>query len=383
MNKVVKIFFHPHNTLIMKHKGILTVCPMLFILVATLLVMVVPGSAIDPLAKATPKISPTTVVQADLTLGQVDVTQLKALLPDLLSKDAKYVILSSKRIVRVTDYSGNVEALRSFLKVMDSPPTNVRIEITHRAMNQGQTRAARVSGQFITPLNNRTFANIQPQNTPGVIRRVTTPGTNNRLPVTTTSSGRIILPNNGSLNVDLLNQKGASDRLDRMFTLVKSGGEGVFEVVRDVPMVNYFTRYIMGNVANFNVLGPGTINGAFLAGGTFEVPEFRWERVGSQLVVRPIVQGNLITIEVTPRFKAIVIANPQKLAERRLNDFLTGEDQYVTLTSLKTTVTVLSGQTITIGGFPAATSEFNRNFFGGTTSSGAGGGSITLKATIQ
>ena len=379
------MFTHPHNILIMKNKGIWTAWTTLPILVIAVFFVVTPGNASEPSTKPaqTPPIPKKGMIQADLSLGYVDLSQLRNLLPDLLSKEARYVILNNKRIVRITDYPGNIEALRGFLKAMDVPPINVRIEVTNRAMNQGQTSVARVGGQIVTPINNRSLTSIQPRNTPGVIRRVTTPGSNSRLPVQTTSQGRIILPNKGSIDVNMLNQKGSSDRLDRIFTLVRNGGEGVIEVVKEVPMVDYFTRYIMGNVANFNVLGPGTINGQFLAGGTFEVPEFRWEKVGSQLVVRPVVQGNLITIEVTPRFAAIVIANPQKLAERRLNDFLTGEDQYVTLTSLKTTVTVQSGQTVTIGGFPAATTEFNRNFWGGSRSSASGGGSITLKATIQ
>ncbi|NOY00520.1 MAG: hypothetical protein GXP30_12405 [Verrucomicrobia bacterium] len=363
----------------MKNIAIRTLFAFLTILGLTLFLPGGPANAANPPAAAPRK----NMVQVDLPLGHANATQLKALLPDLLSKDARYIILNSKRIVRITDYPDNIEALRGFLKAMDVAPTNVRIEITHRSMNQGQSNSARLGGQVITPFNNRTFINGQAGNTPGVIRRVTTPGTNNRLPIRTTNQGRIILPNRGSVNVDLLKQRGTSDRLDRMFTLVRSGKESVIEVVRDVPMVDFFTRYIVGNVANFNVRGPGTINGQFVAGGTFELPEFRWEKVGSQLVVRPIVQGNLITIEITPRFAAVVIANPQKLTERRLNDFLTGEDQYVTLTSMKTTVTVQSGQAITIGSFPAATAEFNRYFRGGSLSSGSGGGSITLKATIQ
>ena len=364
----------------MKHKGTRSLFTLLAIFGLASFSATNSGGAADTPAKAAQK----SMVQVDLPLGHSNTTQLKSLLPDLLSKDARFIILNSKRIVRITDYPENIEALRGFLKAMDVAPTNVRIEITHRSMNQGQTSGARVSGQIITPLNNRTFINGQPGNTPGVIRRVTTPGTNNRIPIQRTNQGRIILPNKGSVNVDLLKQNGTSDRLDKMFTLVRSGKESVIEVVRDVPMVDYFTRYIVGNVANFNVRGPGDINGQFVAGGTFELPDFRWEKVGSQLVVRPTVQGNLITVEITPRFAAIVIANPQKLAERRLNDFLTGEDQYVTLTSLKTTVTVQSGQTITIGSFPAATTEFNRYFLGGSSrSSGSGGGSITLKATIQ
>lgn len=323
----------------------------------------------------------TGMVQVDLPLGQASPTQLKELLPDLLSKKARFVILSSKGILRITDYPDNIESLRIFLKAMRVAPRNVRIEVTQRSINQNQTSGARIRGQVLTPVDNRGFINGQTRNTAGVIRRVTTPGNRSQLPIRT-SSGRIILPNKGSLDIDMVNQRGSSGSLNRIYTLVKSGGEGLLEVVREIPMVDYFTRYKVGSVA-FNVRGPGTINQNFAAGGTFELPEFRWEKAGAQLIVRPIVHGDLITIEVIPRISAIVIANPQKLTERRLNDFLTGADQYVTYTGLKTTVTVKSGHTITIGSFPAATREFNTYFWGGTRSSSSGSGSITLKASIQ
>ncbi|MFK5920785.1 MAG: hypothetical protein QM496_01290 [Verrucomicrobiota bacterium] len=369
----------------MKNKGLQTTILLCFILIGALPGLLRPLSAADisSPSKTTSASKPQAkgMIQVDLPLGHADLTQIKALLPDLLSKQARHVILASQRIVRITDYPDNIEALRGFLKAMDVAPRNVRIEVTQRSTNQMNTTGGRINGQVLTPLGKRVFVNGQARNTPGVIRQVTSPGGNSRLPVRT-NSGRIILPNNGSFDVNLINQKKSTDSLNRMFTLVKSGGEGVLEVVREIPMIDYFTRYKVGNVG-FNVRGPGTINQNFIAGGTFEVPEFRWEKAGAQLLVRPTVQGNLITIEVIPRISAVVIANPQKLNERRLNDFLTGEDQYVTYTGLKTTVTVQSGQTITIGSFPAATSEFNSYFWGGTRSSAAGGGSITLKATVQ
>ncbi|MCF6314391.1 MAG: hypothetical protein L3J39_18225 [Verrucomicrobiales bacterium] len=335
---------------------------------------------------STPKTQPSTtpstdMAQVDLPIGSASPTQLKELLPDLLSKKARFVILSSKGILRITDYPNNIESLRIFLKAMHVAPRNVRIEVTQRSTNQTQTRGTRIRGQVLTPVGTRGFINGHPGNTPGVIRRVTTPGSRSQLPIRT-SSGRIILPNKGSLDIDMVNQRGSSSSLNRIYTLVKSGGQGLLEVVRDIPMVDYFTRYKVGNVA-FNVRGPGNINQNFAAGGTFELPEFRWEKAGAQLIVRPIVHGDLITIEVIPRISAVVIANPQKLTQRRLNDFLTGADQYVTYTGLKTTVTVKSGHTITIGSFPAATREFNAYFWGGTRSTSSGGGSITLKATIQ
>ena len=320
------------------------------------------------------------MVQAKLPLGQADLTQVKKLLPDLLSKDARYVILKITRTLKITDYPANIEALRTFIKALDVSPRNVRIEVTHRSSNQFNTSGGQINGQLTRPLNNRKLINNNYQNTPGVTRQVTS-GSNTRLPMRS-NSGHIILPNKGSLDINIINQKRLSGQLNHMFILVRSGGEGFLEIVKEIPMADFFTRYKVGNFA-FNVRGPGTINQNFAAGGTFELPEFRWEKSGAQLLVRPIIQGNLITIEVMPRISAVVIANPQKLSERRLNDYLTGADQYVTYTGLKTTVTIQSGQSITIGSFPAASSEFNSYFWGSSQNSASGGGSITLKATIQ
>ena len=102
-----------------------------------------PAKAADPSAAKR-------MVQADLPIGFANLNQLKSLLPDLVSKDGRYVILNSKRTIRITDYAENIEALRTFLKAMDTPPTNVRIEITHRAVNQLNTSGAQVIGSMAT-----------------------------------------------------------------------------------------------------------------------------------------------------------------------------------------------------------------------------------------
>ncbi|MGB3121239.1 MAG: hypothetical protein WBE58_20620 [Verrucomicrobiales bacterium] len=118
-------------------------------------------------------------------------------------------------------------------------------------------------------------------------------------------------------------------------------------------------------------------------GGTFDAPVFRWERAGAELMVRPIAQGDLITVEVVPRISAIVIANPQAFRDRGINTHLTGADQYVEFTSLKTTVTIANGATLTIGSFDKADGEFNRHFWGYGNRTSGGAGSITLKVTLE
>ncbi|NNE94114.1 MAG: hypothetical protein HKN23_20905, partial [Verrucomicrobiales bacterium] len=90
-------------------------------------------------------------------------------------------------------------------------------------------------------------------------------------------------------------------------------------------------------------------------------------------------------VEVVPQISAIVVTNPQKLKNRGINTHLTGADQYVSYTRLKTTVTVQNGATVTIGGFTNAPAEFNRAFYGngGFGSNAGAAGSITLRATIE
>ena len=147
-------------------------------------------------------------------------------------------------------------------------------------------------------------------------------------------------------------------------------------------MVDYFTRLRVTDYLPLVIRGPNRQVVTLVPGGTFEVPEFRWEKAGSELLVKPIVHGDLITVTVVPRISAIVIANPQKFQERRINSYLTGADQYVEYTSLATQVTIANGATLTIGSFGSAPAEFNRNFWGYGSQSSSTSGTITLKATI-
>jgi hypothetical protein len=312
------------------------------------------------------------------------------MLPDITSKDGKCIFLEISRELRITDTPQNIAAVREVVKVLSVPPKNVKIEVTAMSIGTSRTVGGVVQGRVISPATNRVQGgfitnNPQPFNTPGVIRQPTVNGRPVRGPIQT-NSGRIIMPS-GEVDIGIggVSQRGENSSLNQQFIMVRSGGTGTLEVVREVPLVDYFTRYFAGGnaVGPFVLRGPGNFVQLIAPGGTFEVPEFRWEKAGAQLLVRPTIYGNLITVELVPQISAIVTANPQKVRDRQLNTYLTGADQYVQYTRLKTTVTVANGATVMIGGFTDAPADFNRHFFGFGNSTGGSTGSITLKATIE
>lgn len=329
----------------------------------------------------TPPVPPG-MVTMNLKLGIADIESVRETLPDLLSKDSRYEILEKIRVLRVTDRPENIEAVRQIIAALSVPVPNVRLEVTTRTVGTSGFAGGNVSGAVPLPGGGVIIANPPPGQTPGVIRRQTIDGRPVPGPAIG-GGGRIILPR-GGVEIGGNVQQGGNDSLVRQSILVRSGGTGILEVVREVPMVDYFTRLNVMSYLPLVIRGPNNQDIITLVpGGTFEVPEFRWERAGAELMVKPVAQGDLITVEVIPRISAIVIRNPGAFRDRAMNTHLTGVDQYVEFTSLRTTVTIANGATLTIGSFDKAEAEFNRHFWGYSQGSKDTAGSITLKATIE
>jgi hypothetical protein len=287
---------------------------------------------------------PEGMVRRDFPLGMADLTTVEELCKETISQGGKYHILRSVRTLRVIAPPGEVETIREMLAHLTQPPPNVRIEFLARSVRDDSTRGfdARVRGP---------------------------------------------LPRGGAIEVDALNQQNQGSSLNRQFILVQSGKEGFIEIARDVPMVDFFTRCVAdglyGAVLGVSPFVTGNPNLIILATAHFEVPQIRWEKEGTRLLVHPVVEGNLIHLTVMPQISAVTIVDPEVFRQRRLNTYLTGREQYVTYTHLATTVTVQSGQEIQIGGFNKAEPEFSRSFFGASQSHSTGSGTFTVRATIQ
>lgn len=365
-----------------------------FVALVVALTGVPDAAAQNPLVEAVraTQTIPPGMTRKDIPSGFAVFGRVKQTVEELKSEGGKYVILSSRRVVRVVDTAENIKAMTAFMARLGEKPVNVKIEVTAMSISGNNLRGGTIDIAPRVNSGGRVFGGTnQPfrQNgttTPGIIRQNTADGRPIGRPIQT-NNGNIIMPR-GGVDVGITQQRNTSSSLNKSFILIQSGGTGTLEVVREVPLVDFFTQFTAGNQGPPLIRGPGNFNQQIFLGGEFKVPEFRWEKAGTQLLVRPTVQGDLITIEVIPQVSAIVIVDPQKVQNRAINSHLTEADQYVSYTRLKTTVTVKSGATITIGSFSNASSEFNSAFFGTTggsafTSTGGSGGSMTLRATIQ
>jgi type II secretory pathway component GspD/PulD (secretin) len=103
-------------------------------------------------------------------------------------------------------------------------------------------------------------------------------------------------------------------RVQSQFLVVQSGGAASLNVVREVPVVDYFYGYAGRH-------------------GLWEERQLRWERVGTQLVVEPVWKNGLIEVTVLPRITA----------------WSQGREYGLDVRELATRVTVAEGRRVHLG----------------------------------
>ncbi len=337
----------------------------------------------------------------EIPYGNADPAQVRAILKDIAQPDEKYNVFELRRLVSLTARPSTVDAVRTFLQALAAPPRNVKIEVMSMSLDShpATTGGVRISGNpipgrvgmggsggiygpvmppgggYVTP-----YGVVSPSGpgAPGVIRQNTVNGRPVG-PMTSGVSGRIVMPR-GTVDVNIGGtiQSGFSSGMSNSFVLVASGGQGVLEVAREVPFLDYFSAYSIGANAPFSVQGPGNQIIHVMPGGQFQAPEFHWEKAGTRLLVKPTVSGNLISLEVIPQISAIVMGPPQTFPGQAGPGGIAGAGQFVTYTRLSTKVVVENGATVTIGSFTNAPDDFSRQFFGGGKA-----GSLTIRATVQ
>lgn len=319
---------------------------------------------------------PEGMVSRDFPLGMADLAVVEELCQSTLTGGGKYHVFRASRNLRVIGIPGEVETIRQMLPHLTKPAPNVKIEFIARSMNNESLKGVQVTGGVRGRVGDVVIGGNLP-GTPGVVHRNMGGG-----PV-------IVQPGRGvgAIDIDVINQRSGGSSLNSQFILVQSGREGFIEIARDVPMIDYFTRYVAdgmyGAVLGISPMVGGNPNLIILATGHFEVPQIRWEKEGTRMVVQPVVEGNLIHLTVMPQISAVTIVDPEVFRQRGMNTYLTGREQYVTYMNLATTVTVQSGQEVTIGGFDKAEPQFSRYFFGATESTSNSHGTFTVRATIQ
>ncbi|GAB4240861.1 MAG: hypothetical protein OHK005_03420 [Candidatus Methylacidiphilales bacterium] len=239
--------------------------------------------------------------------------EVEALVKQTLSEEGQYVVVKARRQVFVQDTADRVAMVEALFRDLNEAQPNVRIEVAFAEQGGGNRGGAVVDYQ----VGGRDF---QVGNRPG--------------------------PRN-SVGVQLERSAVTRNVMSNQFLVVQGGQSASIEVGQRVPFVDYFYRYAFG-------LGL--------------VPaEVRWEAVGTQMSVRPMVEGQTILVEVVPVIRALAAGRWQTLEVR----------------SLATTVRTVSGVPVQIGGFQGAGEEFNRNFFSGISGRGERSSStFTITATV-
>ncbi len=239
---------------------------------------------------------------------------LKIALEGGISSEGKIILVEKNNKIIVQDLSTQFEVIENIVAAFNAPLANVRIEILSKTFANQSRRNLDIQGR--------------------------------------TTIGGVSIGNRDrrGVEVDFGNSAGINDSLSSQFLVVRSGGSAAIEVGKEVPFVDYFWSYAQQH-------------------GLLIDLKVRWEKIGSQLAIRPKVFGNQIQVEVIPQIR--------KLS----SDFFEPEG-VLSFQNLQTTVTVSDGGTIEIGGIANADREFQKYFFGFDDRQSSENTQITLKASI-
>ncbi len=239
---------------------------------------------------------------------------LKAALEGVISPEGKVILVEKNNKIIVQDLSTQFEVIENIVAAFNAPQANVRIEILSKTFGNQSRRNLDLQGR--------------------------------------TTIGGVSIRNRdrNGVDVDFGNSSGINDSLSSQFLVVRSGGTAAIEVGKEIPFVDYFWSYAQRH-------------------GLLIDLKVRWEKIGSQLAIRPKVFGNQIQVEVIPQIR--------KLS----SDFFEPEG-VLSFQNLQTTVTVSDGGTIEIGGIANADREFQKHFFGFDGRQSSENTQMTLRASI-
>jgi len=241
--------------------------------------------------------------------GATDVREIKAALEQVLTDEGRHVFLYDRKKVLVQDVEEQKPLVEAVMKellrtsgVSDSTGPNIRVEVSLSEGSQSRGGGIDVRGGI----------------------------------------------RDGDVRVDI--GGGAvtrsRDQFQSQFLVVRSGGTASLQVVREVPMVDYFYSFARD-------------------GGLWTETSVRWERVGTELAIEPVWLGGQIRVTVWPRLTA----------------WADGRRHAIDVRELATQVTVPEGRTVPIGGFRSADDRFEHYFFGGGRRGQTQSGQFTIRAT--
>lgn len=305
---------------------------------------------------APPLLSTAQEIRKELPTNHAPTELLRSVLDKVLSPQGRFVILPGKGKVLVIDEADKVRAAELALATMEAPLPEVQLDF---AINPGNSVASKPrtlnppeawsdfpfptaylpprivgngSGGFVVTPAHPT--NFKRRKVGDILETTATPNAN------------------GSVTLDInASHTEFAGFIDYGSALLGSGSPGVVPLVDLVPNPQFFTPLINS--------------------GPILMPIFDTTRISTQIVVRPSVSSDIVTVEMIPQLKV----NNSKTSSIE-------EEKTVLLKQYRTQLQILNGKVGAINGFTGASPKFNQAFLGGKQNQ-EGLTTIKIRARIQ
>ena len=301
--------------------------------------------------------SPAQEIRKELPSNHASADFLRPILKKVLSPKGRFVVFPTKGKVLVIDTPDKIRAAEIALAMMDSPAPEVVLDF---AINPGNKMPRQ--SRILNPPKAWTDFPYPTAYLPPRIPNVVGAGGNFVVtPAHPTGFKRrkvgIILETQGTANAD------GSVTLDINSTNTQFAG-----------FINYGSAiYGSGSPGivplNSPVVNPGFF-GPLISPNPILMPIFDTIKFSTQIVVRPTVANNIVTVEMIPQLKVISSVEPGV------------EGKVISFKQFRTSLLIQNGKVGSVNGFDGASPEFNRRFLGAKEDA-EGPTSIKIRARIQ
>lgn len=294
-------------------------------------------------------------IRKELPTNHASADLLRPLLKKVLSPQGRFVVFPTKGTVLVIDTADKVRAAELALATMKSPVPDVLLDFAFNPGNKVHRKSRLLNapesyGDFPFPtayLAPRIVANgaggyiVTPAHPTGFKRRKV----GNILETQATANA------DGSVTIDI-------NASNTEFAGFINYGSAVFgSRAQGIIPVN-------GQIADPRFFGPVINTGPIL------MPIFDTTKISTQIIVRPSVSNNIITVDMIPQLKILTSVEPGVAGK------------VISLKQYRTSLLIQNGKVGAVNGFKGASPEFNRRFLGGKEGS-EGHTSIKIRAQVQ
>lgn len=294
-------------------------------------------------------------IRKELPTNHASAKLLRPVLKKVLSPQGRFVVFPTKGTVLVIDRPENIRAAELALATMASPLPDVLLDF---AFNPGN-KIPRKSRILTSPESYGDFPfptaylapRIIPNGAGGYIVTPAHPTGFKRRKVGNILETQATANADGSVTIDInASNTEFAGFINYGSAVFGSGAQGIIPVT--------------GQIADPRFFGPVINSGPIL------MPIFDTTKISTQIIVRPSVSNNIITVDMIPQLKILTSVEPGVAGK------------VISLKQYRTGLLIQNGKIGAVNGFKGASPEFNRRFLGGKEGS-EGHTSIKIRARVQ